>query len=313
MDTRTVGERVRLWVVAVRAYAYPASVVPVVLGCAYAWLVTGRFHWGLFLLALLAGTLYHTGCNLINDYYDFKHKVDREGTYGGSGVLLAGKMSPREILAGAYVCLALGTSIGLYFVYYFSAAYLLGWPILLLGVAGLLGAVFYTTTPLSAKYAALGEPLVFLMMGVGMVQGGYFIQAATLSWNAVWISLPVGFIVTAILQANDTRDIADDRQAGIRTLAILLGPTGARALLSILLFAPYVTVLLLALLKVAPYSVLLPWLTLPLALQLHQLHWRERAERSGKLRHTPEKTAKLHLAFGLLLSLGVVLGRWLLV
>ncbi len=46
--------------------------------------------------------------------------------------------------------------------------------------------------------------------------------------------------MTAILQANDTRDLADDRAGGIRTLSILLGPSGARGFCDILLFAPYV-------------------------------------------------------------------------
>ena len=305
MTTLAVESKGRIWGVAVRAYAYPASIVPVIVGSAYAWLATGTFNWAYFVLALVAGMLFHTACNLINDYYDYKHGLDHAGAYGGSGVLVSKALSPREVIVGAYLMLMLGSFIGLYFVYVF------GWPMLYIGVAGLLGSIFYTTTPLSAKYVALGSPLVFIMMGPLMVLGGYLVQTGTLSWNAVWISLPVGFIVAAILHANDTRDIVHDRHAGIRTIATILGVTGTRVYLSFLLFAPYLTVIALWYFGVAPWTVLLPILTLPLALGAHSLHWKIRAVEHEALRDTPAMVAKLHLAFGLLLTIGLVAGRWL--
>jgi len=302
----TIAHKAKLWGIAVRAYAYPASIVPVLLGNVYAWYVTGRFHWGWFALSLVAGMLYHTGCNLLNDYYDYKHGVDREGTYGGSGVLVSRQMSPREILIGAYTCLAFGTLIGLYFVW------LIGWPILVIGAAGLLGAIFYTTTPLSAKYNALGEPLVFLMMGVGMVLGGYVVQTHSLAWAPIWLSLPVAFLVAAILQANDTRDIADDRESGITTAAIILGPTGARLFLSFLLFAPYLAVVVLVLTRIVPWPVLGTWLTLPLTAKIHHWYWQMRAEKAEALKGSVETTAQLHMLFGLLLSGGIIIAAWLI-
>ena len=300
----SVVRTVAVWGRAVRVYSYPASVVPVVLGTVYAWYRTGRFDGLLFLLALVAGVAYHTGTNLINDVYDHRHGVDREGSLGGSGVLVAGELSPRAVLLGGYAALLLGTVIGIWFIV------LRGWPILAIGLAGALGAVFYTTTPGSAKYNAIGEPLVFVMMGVGMVVGADYVQSAELTWDAVWVSLPVGFLVTAILQANDTRDIVDDRQAGITTLSILLGPTGARALYSVVLGGAYLSAALLPVAGVAPWWVLLVLLTLPLAWKLHATFWSYREVAGAGLVGTVERTAQLHLVFGLLLSLGVALGVW---
>lgn len=292
------------WLKAIRAYSLPASVVPVVLGSVYAGYETGTFSWGIFVLALLAGMSYHVATNLINDYYDHKHGVDREGTLGGSGVLVDRDLSPRQVFVAGYLFLAVGTVIGLWFVARF------GWPILVIGLAGAVGAVFYTTTPGSAKYNALGTPLVFLMMGVGMVLGAYYVQAGALSWHAVAASLPVAFLVTAILQANDTRDIVDDRAAGITTLSILLGPTGARALYSLLLLGTYVSAVALPVAGIAPWWVLLVLVTLPLAWKLHRTFWTYRGIEGQGLVGTVERTAQLHLAFGLLLSLGVGLGVW---
>lgn len=305
MTTLAMQSKPKIWGVAVRAYAYPASIVPVIVGSAYAWLVADAFHWGYFVLALIAGMLYHTACNLINDYYDYKHGLDHEGAYGGSGVLVSGALQPKEVIAGAYLMLALGSIIGLYFVYVF------GLPMLYIGIAGALGTIFYTTTPMSAKYVALGSPLVFVMMGPLMVLGAYLVQTGGLSWDAVWISLPVGFIVAGILQANDVRDIVHDRNAGIHTNATLLGPTGARAYLSFLLFAPYLTVIALWYFGVAPWSIMLPVITLPLALGAHALHWKVRDIEHEALRDTPELVAKLHLAFGLLMTIGLVAAQWI--
>jgi 1,4-dihydroxy-2-naphthoate octaprenyltransferase len=319
------GERARLWGVAVRAYSFPASIVPVLAGSAFAayemsrlqaqaavpGIVGLQFNWLGFVLALVAGVLYHTGCNLINDYYDHKKGVDREGTFGGSGVLVAGTMTPAQIMQGAIVTLALGTLLGLVLAWQLHRIGVpFGWPLLAVGAAGLIGAIWYTSGNVGAKYVALGSPLVFIMMGIGYVVGAYLVQMGGLAnWGAaVAVSLPVGFLVAAILQANDVRDIVDDRAAGIRTIATQLGPTGARAYYSFLLFAPYVTVVLLALFGVTPWTALAPLLTLPLALPLHKLFWTVRDERSDKLMPSVEGTAKLHMAFGLLFSIGILLG-----
>lgn len=290
------------WVRAVRAYSYPASIVPVALGAAFAWYQTGRFAIGLFVLTLLAGLLYQTGCNLLNDYYDHRYGVDREGTFGGSGVLVAKALAPHQVFLAGAGCLVAGSLIGLWFVR------LHGWPLVAIGAAGFLGAVFYTATPASAKYNALGAPLVFLMMGVGMVLGSYLIQAGSLTASAAWVSLPVGFLVTAILHANDTRDIADDRASRIRTLSILVGPTAARAIFSALLAAAYASVVALALFGVAPWTVLFVLATTPIAWKLHRLFWDVRDEKSARLEGAVERTAQLHLAFGLLMTVGVIVG-----
>ena len=292
----------RTWLTAVRAYSYPASVVPIALGTALAYREAGEVRFGAFVLALIAGILVHTGCNLLNDLYDFRRGVDREDTFGGSGVLVSGALTEDAIARGAWLCLGLAAGLGL------TLVGRVGTPLVVLGVFGIAGAVLYTATPVAAKYHALGAPLVFLAMGVGMTVGGYLVQTG--GWNAaiVLASLPVGFLVTAILHANDTRDLADDRASGIHTLAIALGPHGSRVLFSALLVATYASTAALAAVGVVPLAALASFVTLPIAVGLHRLAFSDAAERSESLRDAPERTAKLHLAFGALYTLGIAFG-----
>ena len=313
MDSTAIAAKKVDWGQAVRAFSFPASIVPVVLGSVLAWYSTGQFNWLLFVLALLAGVCYHCGCNLVNDYYDYKKGIDREGAYGGSGVLPSKSMEPAQVMAGARNFFILGSLIGAYFIYHFhvhpETPYTFGWPILAIGMAGLLAAIWYTAGDNSAKYNALGVPLVFIMMGTLMVLGGWFIQTGTITMLPVIVSIPIAFIVTAILHANDIRDIDDDRQAGVKTLSTIIGPDRARQLYYFMLFAPYICVVVFAVTGLLSWFVILPLVTLPLAIPLAKLFASTPETDAEKLHPTIEGTAKLHMAFGMLLTIGLIVGK----
>ena len=315
MDSTAIVEKKADWGQAVRAFSFPASIVPVVLGSVLAWYSTGRFNWLLFGLALLAGVFYHCGCNLVNDYWDHKKGVDREDAFGGSGVLVSGSMEPAQIMAGARNFFILGSLIGLYFLFHFhthpETNWPFGWPLLAIGLAGLLAAIWYTAGDNSAKYSALGIPLVFLMMGTLMVVGGWFVQTGTLSMLPVLVSIPVGFMVAAILQANDIRDIDHDSQAGVKTLSSIAGPAMSRRYYYFMLFAPYACVAIFAVFGVIPWTGLAPLVTLPLAIPLAKLFATTPETDAGKLNPSIEGTAKLHMAFGMLLAIGLIVGKLL--
>ncbi|HBA82796.1 MAG TPA: 1,4-dihydroxy-2-naphthoate octaprenyltransferase [Verrucomicrobia bacterium] len=297
-------QEIRLWVTAIRFYAHSGSLLPVALGSVYAWYVTEQFYWGRFLLALLAAALYHAGCNLINDYYDDITGRDRPGTYGGSGVLQRGEMSRRKMIAGIVVLFLLGSLVGLWL------AWVSGPIILWLGLLGLLASIYYSVSKYSAKATALGEPVVFLVMGVAMTIGGYVVQTGTVTWPVVWISLPMSFLVTAILTANNIRDLADDRDSGIKTIAILFGTDRSRRVFDAIVFASYPIALLLVWARLAPWAILIVFLTLPMAFKLHRLVWRYRGEKHEELKDAPAETAKLHMAYNVLMSAGIWVGHW---
>jgi 1,4-dihydroxy-2-naphthoate octaprenyltransferase len=133
-----------------------------------------------------------------------------------------------------------------------------------------------------------------------MVLGSFYVQAEHLSWPALLLSLPVGLLVTAVLQANNIRDIADDTEAGKRTLATYIGRRWANREYLALVFGAYVVLALIALGGVLPAGVLIVFLTLPRAVSVTRIILRRDEARA--LNVALRQTAGLHLQFGLLLS-----------
>jgi 1,4-dihydroxy-2-naphthoate polyprenyltransferase len=294
MEMKTV----KLWMKAVRPYAYSASLVPVAIGGLHARIVAGEFSGLRFGVALAAGVLWHTAANLWNDYFDFKGGVDCKGGGIGSGVLVHGEMTPARCFRGATICAALGALAGLWL------AWQVGWGLLWLGLAGLLGALFYSAGPLSPKHRALGEVWVFLMMGVGMTLGGHMAQTGRFSWGAVAAGIPAALLMTLILYTNNLRDMQSDRTAGLRTLPMIFKPTEAKMVAGLFLAVPYLLAMLMAVTRQLPLATLAAWLTLPIAGRWFRGVWTGPVEEKHVV-----GSAMLHMVFGLLFAAGLWLGH----
>ncbi len=270
-----------------RAYSWPASVVPVILGSVVAH-NTGAFSWADFILILLAAIFVHSGANLANTYFDFKNGVDKPGL-SDDRALVDGLITPAAALRLTVALFAAGAAIGLYL----SVTHRL--PLMLvLGAAGFLLAWFYTAGGVSYKYRAIGDLGIFFAFGPLMVTGTALIQTGKILPEALWTSVPVGLLITAVLHANNMRDINSDLDSGIKTLAGLLGPERSRTFYRALLFTPYALAITLGLWPAVFVAV-----SLPLALKL------EAISAGGDFRHLVRETAKFVTVFGLLFSVGL--------
>jgi len=281
------------WFMATRPFSFTASVVPVLIGTLLA-ASDGDFDAGMLTLVVVASVLVQAGSNLVNDYYDFVKGADKPAALGRGGFIQRGVIPPKGILAFGLILFSIASMLGLLIVY------LVGWPILLFALPSLAAAYFYTGGPKPLGYVALGEATVFLFMGPVIVVGAYYVQTSALSWPAFLISLPVGLLVTAILQANNIRDIADDTEAGKRTLATYIGRRWANREYIALLFGAYAVILLIAAGGVVPAGVLVVFLTLPRAVELARIVMQRDEARA--LNAALRQTAGLHLQFGLLIS-----------
>lgn len=301
------GNSFRLWWRAVRPFSFPASMVPAFLGMVLAWSEGNMFkHWLAF-LTLVGVVTAHTGANLMSDYFDFRRGIDREGTLGGSGVLVEGLLSPKSILiASLFSFLVAGIVAHLIML---DAGFKVVWLVM----GGLVAGVFYSLPPFGFKYGAMGEFVVFLAFGVGITVGSYVVQTGCYSWNPVWYSLPFGLLVSAILHANNIRDMESDVEAGVRTLAGMVGINRARFIYGAMVFFAYSLLIFFVLHGEMVPGSLAVLITLPLAWNLVFKVWRVPFISAEELSNVDAKTAQLGLAFGASMIIGIIIWTILLV
>jgi 1,4-dihydroxy-2-naphthoate octaprenyltransferase len=298
--------KLSIWIQAFRPFAYSASVTPVILAAmlALTYKMEGTY-WFLFPVILICAVLFHTGANLVSEYFDYKNQVDKSDTFGSSRVLVEGLLKPKQVLNAGIIAFALGFVLGLILVYF------RGTDILILGLIGLIGGYFYTAKPFQFKYIALGDLLIFLLFGPLLVLGAYLGLTGEMNYYVLLVSIPVGFLVVAILHANNTRDIKYDRRAQIKTLAMLVGLKGAKIEYYFLIFGAFLSVILLILFKIlSPWS-LLVFLSLPPALKNVKLISNVDAENPASIAMLDVLTAQHHMIFGLLLSIGILISYFI--
>lgn len=300
----STGERIRrragaLWEI-LRPFAFTASVIPVAAGGALAW-AGETFDWLPFLLALAGGVLLHAGTNVINEIYDVRKGIDSITSPRASHAIVKGRITERGAFAVAYGAFALAIAIGL------ALIWLRGPAILALGLLGLLAGYFYTAPPFAYKDRALGVPLVFLLMGPIMVEGGFYAAAGAWSLEALALSVPIGLLVAAILHGNEWRDISEDARAGILTISMRTGRTIAHYGYVGLVVGAYVTLGVMVTIGWLPPTTMLAILSLPILVGVVRDAELGAAGQARAIAMIDLETARLHMAFGALLVLGVML------
>lgn len=294
----------KAWFMAMRPWSFTAAFVPVALGTALAW-DQGFFQPGLFLLTALGGICIQAGTNFINTYGDYRSGVDTVASAHTCPQLVTGAMRPAAMKRAGLIAFGLAAAIGL------TLAWLRGWEILAVGLLGIIGGYTYTAGPIPYKYKGAGSFAVFFLMGPLMVWPAWFIQTGQYSWLPVLISLPVGFLVSAILNGNDVRDIVHDQAAGIVTPATELGSFAGLGLQRFLYLAAFVSLFALIFGGILPYSALLPVLLLPLLRKALLTIKEAAAGKEASLLQLEAMAAGFHFQFGILLTAGVALHPWL--
>jgi len=293
-----IVRRVRALVEITRPFSLTASIIPVAAAGALA-ATDSVLSWPLLVASLFAGMFLQVGTNVVNEVYDVRKGIDSITSPRASQALVTGRVTERAafVLAGVAFLLSAGIGVGLVVVR--------GLPMLLIGVAGLVGGWGYTAPPLQYKYRAWGLPTVFLLMGPLMVEGGYYAITGRWSGTAVILSLPIGLLVTAILHGNEWRDIGEDGRAGISTLSIRAGRRVAHRLYVGLLVSAYIALALAVAVNVLPPLSLLAVLSLPLLVSALRASELGATGQQRAIAMIDLQTAQLHAAFGVLLVAGL--------
>jgi 1,4-dihydroxy-2-naphthoate octaprenyltransferase len=275
-----------------------AAIVPVAVGTAVA-MAEGAYRPGPALAALVGALLLQIGANFANDVFDFEKGADTSERLGPVRAVQAGLLTPASVRRGMFVVFGLALAVGAYLT---AVA---GWPIVVIGLASILAAVAYTGGPYPLGYHGLGELFVMIFFGFVAVAGTAFVQVGRVPELAYWAAVPVGCLATAILVVNNLRDIATDRPAGKRTLAVRFGERGAVIEYTALVAGAYAVPLVLYLDGRAGPGVLLPFATLLVAIRLVRAVSRERGRALNPLL---ARTARLLFFQGLLFAAGIAYG-----
>jgi 1,4-dihydroxy-2-naphthoate polyprenyltransferase len=284
----------RTWVAGARPRTLPAAVVPVVVGSGVAF-GYGKFSLWRAVLALIVALALQIGVNYANDYSDGIRGTDADRV-GPVRLVGSGLVPPRQVLAAAGASFAVACAAGL------VLAAVSSWWLVLLGVAAVAAAWFYTGGSRPYGYRGLGELAVFVFFGLAAVAGTAYVQMRTLTWLPWAAAAAIGLLACALLVINNLRDIPTDSQTGKRTLAVVLGDQRTRILYVGCVLVPFCVAVVLAVAR--PLS-LLALAALPLAFApVRQV----RDGATGRsLIYALGQTGRLELAYGALLTLGLAI------
>lgn len=287
----------KAWVLAARPKTLAAAAIPVLVGTAVA---VDHQVWALLpaMAAFVAAGLIQIGTNFANDYFDFKSGADNEDRLGPTRVTQAGLISAEQVKRATGLTFLGAAIVGLYLIY------VGGWPIAVIGVASILSGLAYTGGPYPLGYHGLGDLFVFVFFGLIAVTGTYYVQALAWTPEVVAAAVPIGLLSTAILVVNNYRDIDTDKLAGKNTLAVRLGARATRWQYALLVVGAYAVPVAQWAVWDASHWLLLPLLSLPVALLSILRMWR----RTGmELNELLAQTARLLAIFGFLYALGYML------
>ncbi len=285
------------WVLAARPTTLWAGVAPVLVGSSLAYRADA-FRIDALVVTLIAALLIQIGVNFANDVADGTRGTD-EHRIGPTRAVAAGLITPRQMWLGIGLVFGLAALAGLYLIY------LGGVWILIIGLASIIAALGYTNGPIPYGYYGLGELFVFIFFGLVATAGTRYVFDRSIE-AGVWPGgIAMGLLASAILLANNVRDIETDAPAGKRTLAVILGRSAAVALFAGCILGALLLPAVAVVLDWLPAGALITLVAVPIGLPLIRTLHRERG--GPALIGVLKGTARLQIVAAVLLSAGILI------
>ena len=292
----------KAWILAARPKTLSGAMVPVMLGTAFAWKTIYdtnllEMHDDELILRIVANVLcflfamiMQIDANFVNDYFDCVHGNDNETRLGPERACAMGWVSLKAMRWAMAITTTLAALVGLPLIFFG------GWEMVLVGALCILFCFLYTTC---LAGMGMGDLLVLVFFGIVPVCFTSYIVCGVMPWV---LGVACGLVVDTLLIVNNYRDIDNDRNAGKRTLVVMIGRKYAEWL--------YITLPTLALVAVlfqygwSEKNMLLCFCVYFLFVQ----SWNQmRMIKSGRaLNKILGKTARNIFLFGILISLLVI-------
>lgn len=282
------------WISGARVRTLPLAFAPVFLGSAVASLVSG-FNFLLALLALIVSVSLQVAVNYANDYSDGIRGTD-DNRVGPKRLTGGGLAEPKSVKRAAVISFAIAAIAGLLAVIISSQ-----WWLLLVGVLAIAAAWYYTGGKKPYGYAGFGELAVFIFFGPIATIGTSFIQTGLIQAESVLLGTGLGLIASAVLVANNLRDIDTDRIASKRTVSVLIGANASKWLFGVMIWLPVLMALPLAVIYPAT---IIGWLVIIPSLAVTVIM--VAAKKPAELILILKLTSYLGLAYAVLFGLGLI-------
>ena len=248
--------------------------------------------------ALVVSLALQVGVNYANDYSDGVRGTD-DVRVGPVRLVAGGLASAGAVKRAAFASFGVAAIAGA------LLAATTSWWLVLVGAASVMAGWFYTGGAHPYGYLGLGEVFVFVFFGLVATVGTTYVVIERIPAAAWWLGSGAGALACSLLVINNLRDIPTDRQVGKRTLAVRLGDRRTRWLYVALIAAAFVLVVVVAASDSAPL-----FIALAAAVAAVQPIRLVRGGASGReLIAVLAATGKLQLAYGLLVTVGMILAR----
>ena len=301
MEQRIAENSWKAWLLATRPKTLISAIIPVCIAAAWAFVHGGHDVNVLPLVLCFAfAIVMQIDANFINDYFDFKRGNDNETRLGPKRACAQGWIKPKSMFHAIILTTIIASVIG------FPLIFFGGYQLILLGLACVAFCFLYTT---HLSYWGLGDVLVLVFFGLVPVLGTYYLVAllgsTVFNLDVVVSSINCGLVIDLLLIVNNFRDIDNDKAAGKKTLVVYIGKKN-----TLFLYCGIgVAVLLLGglfLIHSNLMACLLPLLFLPF--HISTFIEMKTIDKGKELNKVLGKTARNIFIYGLLLSLGILLG-----
>lgn len=286
------------WIDGARPHTLPAAVAPVAVGTAIA-IFEGGFQPVLAALALVVGLALQVGVNYANDYSDGIRGTDEDRV--GPVRLVGQKLAtPEQVKRAAFASFGVSALAGLAMVLISGV-----WILIPIGIASIAAAWFYTGGAKPYGYAGYGELFVFVFFGLVAVGGTSAAQTGVVTSLSLLGGIGCGALSSAILVANNLRDIPGDTISGKKTLAVRLGDAKTRELYRAFIVLAFITPVLMSFPDDGPKNAYIGLFAILSARR--PLHFVRAGATGPELIPVLQDTARLLLLFAGLLSVSIAL------
>ena len=305
MNSSSISRK-QAWLESLRPKTLPLGVIAIVTGSALTYF-TGNFKWPVALLSIITAGLLQILSNLANDYGDAVKGSDTAERIGPLRGMQKGIITKEDMKKALKLNIFAACLSGLLLIIVACEKPEDAIGFLGLGLVAIVAAITYTVGKKPYGYLGLGDISVLIFFGWLSVIGTFYLQANSFNVITILPATACGLLSVAVLNINNMRDIENDVKAGKNTLAVRLGPQGARIYHAILIIVSILCLVFFNLIYLTGWA---GWLFL-LAVPMLMNHVRKvlTDPTPEGMRPMLENMVKTALVTNVLFSLGVILSK----